>query len=115
MSRVHDTGEIALEERHARTLHGHIGAGTHRNTDVCDCQRGGVVETVSSHGNNPTLRAQAFDHLALVLRENFRLDVCDAESLRHGLGCSVMNPGGIGVTWCSGLFISWPESTRTGS
>ncbi len=60
--------EIALEERDAGALHGHVGAGAHGDADVGLGEGGGIVDAVARHGHLPPFRLQPLDDLALLLR-----------------------------------------------
>ena len=77
--------EVAAEQRDARGFHGDIGPRPHRDPDVGRRERRGVVDAVAGHGDDTAFFPQTFDCLALVLRENLRLDFRNAELARHGL------------------------------
>ena len=79
MARAHDAVEIALEERHAGTLHGDVGAGAHGNADVSRCQCRRVVHAVTGHGDHTTVAPETLDDLAFVLGKDLSLDVRDPE------------------------------------
>ena len=49
---------IALHERHVGALHGHVRPGLHGNPHVGLCQCRCVIDPVTGHGDDPTLRLQ---------------------------------------------------------
>ena len=51
-ARADDAAEIAFDQRHARALHGDIGAGAHRDADLRLGQRRRVVDAVARHGDD---------------------------------------------------------------
>ena len=78
-NRLGNPAEIAFHERDARALHGHVGAGAHRNPDFGFAQGGGVVDAVAGHGDVLALRAQLLDMGNFPGRFDFRFDGIDAE------------------------------------
>ena len=81
-----DALKIAAQERDAGAFDRDVGAGSHRDADVGRGKRRRVVHPVAGHGDDPPLLAQAFDRFALVLRQDFRLDLRDAELARDRFG-----------------------------
>ena len=63
-----------------------IRSRAHRNPDVGSRKRRGVVDPVAGHGDDPTFLPKAFDRLALVLRQNLRLDFSNAELAPNRFG-----------------------------
>ena len=53
-----DAAQIALHERHVGALHGHVRPGLHGNPHVGLCQCRCVIDPVTGHGDDPTLRLQ---------------------------------------------------------
>ena len=73
------------------TLHGHVGAGAHRNPNVGFAQGGGIVDAVAGHGDVLALAAQLLDMGNFSGRFNFRFDSVDAERFRdRGGGAAVV-------------------------
>ena len=66
-------------------LHGHVGAGAHRDADVRLRQRGGVVDPVAGHRDHAPLRLQPLDDLALPLRQTSASTSSMPDSARDGL------------------------------
>jgi hypothetical protein len=58
----------------------------HRYPDVGLGERRRIVDPVTSHGPAAARRLQPLDDGALLLRQDVRLDLVDAELARHGLG-----------------------------
>ena len=56
-------------------------------------QRRGIVDSVTRHGDDPTLRLQSLDHVDLLLGQHFRFDVVEPKLARHGLGGRAAVPG----------------------
>ncbi len=83
-ARLDDAGEVALEQRDAGAFDRHIGAGAHGDADVGGGQRRGVVDAVAGHGDHAALAAQLLDHGALLVRQDFRLDLGNAQALGDG-------------------------------
>src|SRR3546814_2810116 len=44
--------EIALEQGHARTFHGDVGAMPHRDADIRRCKGRRVIDPVTRHGDH---------------------------------------------------------------
>jgi phytoene synthase len=68
---VHGFGygsKVTFYQRDAGALHGDIGAGSHRQTHVSGCERGGVVDAVPCHGDNLPGGAQFLDVRDFALR-----------------------------------------------
>ena len=89
--RLHDAGEVALEQRDAGALDRHVGAGAHGDADIGGRQRRRVVDAVARHGDDPALAAQLLDHRALLLGQHLGLDLgrcrAAARPLRRSCGC----------------------------
>ena len=62
--------QIALYQSHSCALHRHISSGPHRNPDMCLCKGRSVIDTVSCHGYNLSLRLEFFDNLCLLVRQD---------------------------------------------
>ena len=77
--------KIAPNQRDPRGLDRDIRSRAHRNADVGGRERRSIVDAVAGHGDDPAFLPQTFDGLALVLRQNFRLDFSNAELAPHGL------------------------------
>jgi hypothetical protein len=56
-------------------------------------ERGGIINTVSSHGDDTSVLTQARDDFAFVIRKHFGLDVFDPELARDGFGGGLVVPG----------------------
>ena len=85
VARLGDAAQVAFHQRDAGALHGDVGAGAHGDADIGLRQRRGVVDAVAGHGHDAPFRLQPLDHLALLLRQHFGLDLVDAELARHGV------------------------------
>ena len=70
---------IAFQQRDTRAFHGDVGAGAHRNAHVSGSQSGRVVDAVSALGRRPGLPDGDVDDLALILGQDFGLDLGHAE------------------------------------
>ena len=60
--------QVAAHEREVAGLDRHVGAGAHRQAEVGLGQRGGVVDAVADHRDDPALGLQAADDVDLVRR-----------------------------------------------
>lgn len=58
---LRDAAEVAFYQRDARALHGHVGAGTHGDTDVGFTQSRCVIDAVASHGDVFAFLTELFD------------------------------------------------------
>jgi hypothetical protein len=67
-----------------RQAHGNIGAGTHRNANVCFCQGRRVVNAVAGHRDNLSLLLQPIDQGQFALRFDLALDLADAMTFTFG-------------------------------
>src|SRR5690606_21442742 len=85
-ARAHDAGEIAFYERDARAFHRDVRARAHGNADVGGGKGRGVVHAVAGHRNDASLVAQHFDDLLLVLGQDLRVNLVNAELPRDRLG-----------------------------
>jgi hypothetical protein len=72
-----------------------IGPGSHRDPDIRRRQGRGIVDPVPGHGDHAALRAQAVHDGALLLGQDLRFDLIDAELRRNGHRCGAMAPS----TW----------------
>ena len=88
-----DAGQVALEKRDARALDGHVGAGTHRETDVGGGECGRVVDAVTGQRDDAAFVAEPLDDVALVVGQDLGLDPVDAEPTGHGLGGDLVVAG----------------------
>ena len=75
-----DAGEVALEQGDSGALHGHVGAGAHRQADVGGGEGGCVVDAVACHRDHAPFCAELFDDVALVVGQHVGLDPVDAEA-----------------------------------
>ena len=58
---LRDAAEVAFHQRDARALHGHVGAGTHGDTDFGFTQSRCVIDAVASHGDVIAFLTKLFD------------------------------------------------------
>jgi len=66
--RPHDPLLVAFYQSDVGTLHRHVGAGTHRDTDLRLGQRWGVVDAVTRHRDKTALILQFFYGRGLLIR-----------------------------------------------
>jgi hypothetical protein len=59
--------------------HGHISDGAHRDSNIRRRERRGVVDAIAGHRDPPSLCLQLRDHLEVVLRPYFAMDLVAAE------------------------------------
>src|SRR5262249_24145831 len=68
-----DGREVVVEQHERRRFSGNIrSAAAHRYTDVSGLQRGRVIDAVSGHRDDFTVRLQRFNELKLLLRQDSR-------------------------------------------
>src|SRR3546814_19042478 len=72
--------------RSTRAFDGDIGSRAHRDADVSGGERGGVVDPVAGHRDDPALFAQPLHDRTLLVGEDVGLNVVDAEAPRDRLG-----------------------------
>ena len=73
-------------EREVARLDRDVGAGAHRDPEVGLRERGGVVDAVADHRDDPAVALQPLDDGDLVGREHLGDDVVDADLRRDGRG-----------------------------
>src|SRR4029079_7282377 len=88
--------QVAVEKGDSRTLDGHVGPGTHGETDIGGGEGGRVVYTIPGERDDVACLAEPFDDVALVVGENLGLDAFDTEPTGYGLGGDSVVPGGEG-------------------
>ena len=71
--------QVAPDQGDVAGLDGHVGAGAHGQAQVGLGQRGGVVDTVADHGDDPALGLQPADDVELVLGQDLGDDLVDAD------------------------------------
>ncbi len=95
--RFDEAFKVVSEQHHVGALLRHVRAGPHGDTDIGLSQRRGVVDAVADHGDDTLLRHEGIDAFQLVLRQQFRFDLPDAESsadcARHALGVTRQQNG----------------------
>ena len=90
-NRLGDPAKIAFDQRDARALHGHVGAGAHRNPDFGFAQGGRIVDAVAGHRDVLALAPQLLDMGHFSGGFNFRFNGVDAERFRdRGGGAAVV-------------------------
>src|SRR3546814_8854882 len=70
MPRPHDAQKVAAQQRHTRAFDGDIGSRAHRDADVSGGERGGVVDPVAGHRDDPALFAQPLHDRTLLVGED---------------------------------------------
>ncbi|KAI3481410.1 hypothetical protein L1887_56237 [Cichorium endivia] len=75
-----DGGKVVVRQHHVRRQLGHVGAGTHGDTNVGLLERGRVVDAVAGHGDHEALALEQVDELRLVRG----LDAREEAGARHG-------------------------------
>src|ERR1700674_1882508 len=83
----HDSAQVTLHKRDARTFDRDIRACAHGNADVGSGERGGVVNAVARHSHDVALLAKLLDNFDFLLRLDFRLDFFDLELTRDQHRC----------------------------
>ena len=86
---THNSTKIALDERYTCTLHGYICPSPHGDGHLCVRQRGRVVDSVASHGDESSLLLKVLDLFALILWKHFGNHIVDSE-LARDLGWPVV-------------------------
>jgi hypothetical protein len=81
-----NAAQVALEERDAGALDGHIRAGAHGDSDLGLCQCGRIVDAVARHGNGATLLLKAFYDEVLLVRQNLSFHFIQAKFPRYRFG-----------------------------
>ena len=77
--RVGGGAQVAADEREVAGLDGDVGAGAHREAEVGLGERGGVVDAVADHRDDPALVLEAPDDVDLVGGEHLGDHVVDAD------------------------------------
>src|SRR3546814_17858654 len=78
MPRPHDAQKVAAQQRHTRAFDGDIGSRAHRDADVSGGERGGVVDPVAGHRDDPALFAQPPPYRPLLGGESDAIRLVDA-------------------------------------
>ena len=81
--RPHQPHQIARQQRDAGALDRDVGAAAHRDADIGGSKRRRIVDAVADHGDATALLPQPLDHLAFAFGQYARLDLVDAERVRH--------------------------------
>ncbi len=79
--------------RVTRALDRNVGSDAHGDADIGGGERRRVVHGVSRHGDDAAFLAQARDDLALVFRQDFRIDFRDAELAGDSVSRGLVVPG----------------------
>src|SRR3989338_8312582 len=72
-------GDVAVQERNAGRLDGHVGAGRHGDADIGSRQRRRVADAVARHGDHMALRLQLLNFVELVLWHHLRHHLVDTD------------------------------------
>ncbi len=80
-----NAAEIALDQGDAGALHRDVGAGSHGDPDLGLGERRRVVDAVAGHRDDAPLRLELLDLGGLLIRQDLRHDIVDAELLRDRL------------------------------
>src|SRR5215469_481316 len=83
-ARADQGSEVAFQQGDAGALHGDVGSGSHGNANLGLGECGGVVDTVASHRDGPSLLLQLLDAVSFVVRQDAGFEIGDAELVRDG-------------------------------
>ncbi len=84
--RPHDAHQIAFDQSDISAFDRHIRPRSHGDADIRGGERGRIVDAVARHRDHPALALELFDQRALVLGQDLRLDIFNAETARDSLG-----------------------------
>ena len=63
--------QVTPDQGEVGSLDGHVGAGTHGQAEIGLGERGGIVDAVTDHRDDPTVGLQPRDDVDLVPRQDF--------------------------------------------
>ena len=85
IDRGRDGAEVGLHEHDIRRLDSCIGAAAHRRADVRARKYGSVIDAVTDEHDRAVLVADFAERAQLILRQQLRVHLVDADRLRHGV------------------------------
>ena len=84
--RIGNGPQVAGDDREVRRLDRHVGSGANGDAEVGPCERRGVVDAVTDHGDDVSLRLEALDLCVLVVGHDLGEHPVDADGRTHGPG-----------------------------
>jgi hypothetical protein len=93
LTRADDSDQVTLHQRDAGALHRHVGPGAHRNAHLRGHEGWRIIDPVSRHRHATTFGLELPDDLGLLIRQNVRVHLVDAELPRDRLSRDTVVPG----------------------